>query len=149
MNRKLLFSFLLWTLAAFIPAVAQEQLTVYEDGAVTNQYVPVYGYYADAYLKSEYVVDASLLADMDGKYITNLTWYLSTPASAAWGVTFQVFLKEVESTTLADWQCSADDLVWEGVLDGTGSTMSIELDTPYKYAGGHLLVGVYGITKGD
>ncbi len=148
MNRKLLFSFLLWTLAAFIPAVAKEQLTVYEDGAVTNQYVPVYGYYADAFLKSEYVVDASLLADMDGKYITNLTWYLSTPASAAWGVTFQVFLKEVESTTLADWQCSADDLVWEGVLDGTGSTMSIELDTPYKYGGGNLLVGVYGITKG-
>lgn len=145
MSRKLLFSFVLWTLGTLIPSMA-EQLTVYEDATASDQYVPIYGYYADAYLKCEYVVNAELLTDMNGKYITNLTWYIATKASKAWAGTFRVFITEVESTTLSSWQCTASDPVWEGTLDATGESISIELSTPYHYGGGNLVVGVYGVS---
>ncbi len=87
---------------------------------------------------------------MDGMPISAMTFYLSSPASAAWTGTFQVFLKEVGSTTLSAFSGTADaTIVYEGTLDGTGSTMTVTFDNEYDYGGGNLLVGVYQTVKGN
>ena len=73
MNRKLLF-FVLWVLAAFMPAAAQNTLTVYE-GTVTSQYVPAYIAYWDDFAKSQVVIPAADLEEMAGGTITSIKFY--------------------------------------------------------------------------
>ena len=68
--RKLILNIIL-LLAMAMGAVAQETLTVY-DGTTTNGYVPVYGFYTDAYLKSEFVIPSSDLVVMSGKTISEI-----------------------------------------------------------------------------
>lgn len=54
------------SLMGFTQLRAQETLTVY-DGTTTNQYVPLYGYYADTQgTISEFIIPAETLADIEG-----------------------------------------------------------------------------------
>ena len=126
-----------------------ETLTVY-DGTASNDYVPVYGYYADAYLKAEFVMPAAELATMTGGDIVNMKFYALYPASEAWTSTFSVFMKEVDNTAIDAFSgTDGATVVYEGLLNGTGSEMIIHFSTPYHYNGGNLLVGVYNMTKGN
>ena len=132
-----------------MPAVAQQTLTVY-DGENVNSYVPVYGTWADAYNKCEFVMNAEELGDLpNGANILGLTWYLSTTPAAAWNGNFQVFIKEIDETTLSDFTGTEDATkVWEGPLDGTSGQVVLELTTPYTYGGGNLLIAVYQTQTG-
>lgn len=125
-------------------------LTVYNE-TDENEYVPVYGYYTDAYLKCEMVMPALQLSAMSGYDINKMKFYLSSPASDSWGAAnFKVFIKEVDYTTISDYQ-GVDDatVVYEGPLDGTQPIMEIEFNAPYHYNGGNLLIGVYNTVKGS
>ena len=125
-----------------------DTLTVH-DGTATSGLVPVQGTWADAYLKCEYVLPASELTAMNGQGIFDMTWYLSSPAATSWTGTFQVFLKEVASTTISAYAgTNGATVVYEGTLDGTATALKVEFSTPYLYNGGNLLVGVYQIAKG-
>ena len=147
--KKKVFSLMMMLLLAFMGIARADELTV-NDGTVTNGYVPVYGFYADAYLKCEYVVPADALADMIGGDISGMTYYISSPALDSWGAAnFQVFMKEVDFTTISAFQgLDGATMVYEGPLDGTQSTMGITFSTPYQYNGGNLLIGIYNIEKG-
>ena len=128
---------------------AQEELTVH-DGTATSSYVPVYGFYCDAYLKCEMVYPADELSDMLGGEISSMTFENSSPASEAWTATFQVFVKEVDGATISAFSgTDGADIVYEGNLDGTGNTMTVNFTNPYNYAGGNLLVGFYLISTGN
>ena len=120
------------------------------DGTVTNTCVPVDGYYTDWYQKSEFIIPANKLLQLEDNTISKMTFYLSSPASGSWGsAKFKVFLKEVDATTISNYYgTTGATTVYEGPLDGTKSTMDIEFTTPYLYHGGNLLVGVYQTTKG-
>ena len=138
-------------MAAFMPAIAQETLTVY-DGGATDGFVPVYGLYADAYNKCQMIMPADDLSDMLGGVISKITWYLATPAAAAWGGNFQIYLSEVSQTTFifGDFlDISGATLVYEGPLDGTNETMEIEFAQDYNYGGGNLLISVYETSPGS
>ncbi len=142
MRQKLLFTLVALALGAFSSLNAQNSLTVY-DGGATSAYVPVYGFYADAYQKIDMVMPAADLSEMEGGTITNITWYLATPAEAVWGGNFQIYLKEVAETTPTAYADVTDaTLVYEGPLDGTAEKLSIEFTTPYTYQGGNLLIAV-------
>ena len=142
MNRKVLLTMILWVMAAFMPAMAQSSLTVY-DGENINQYVPIYGYYCDSYLKCEFVIPATDLADLNGQQINELTWYLNTKPTKAWG-NFTVFIKEVAETTISEYSGLENaTVVYEGAIDATGDNFVIEFQAPYVYNGGNLLIGVY------
>jgi hypothetical protein len=132
-----------------MPAFAQETLTVY-DGDATNAYVPVYGFYCDAFNKCEYIMPADDLSEMEGATLTKMTWYLASPAEAVWGGNFQVYLKEVEENVASTSFYGTDGatLVFEGPLDGTGQTIEIEFANDFVYEGGNLLVCVYQVEKG-
>jgi hypothetical protein len=125
------------------------ELTVH-DGTSSNSYVPVYGFYADAYLKSETVYPAEELSEMAGGEISKITYYASSPATAVWTSTFQVFMTEVEETSLdAYHDFTGMTPLYEGILDGTGSEMEINFETPYQYNGGNLLIAVYSTSTGN
>ena len=148
MNKKLL-SLLLFVMAAFTTAFANE-ITVY-DGEATNVYVPIYGYWADSFNKCEFVMDASELQMAPGSTITGLKWYLSTIPNTAWGGNFQVFIKEVETTTLSAFVgTEGATVVWEGAVDATDASgvLALEFSQAYTYEGGNLLIGVYQTGEG-
>ena len=146
MKKKLLLLMLL--LISCWGGARAVELTVY-DGTATSQYVPVNGFSADYYLKCEFIIPADELVEMNGGTLSAMTFYPSTKASDAWTGTFQVFLKEVDFTTISAYQGTNDaTTVYEGTLDATGTTMSVNFPTPYTYGGGNLLVGVYEIISG-
>ena len=148
MNRNLLLTLILWVMAAFMPAMAQNSLTVY-DGDEGNSYVPVYGYYCDAFLKCEFVIPAADLAEMNGNAINEITWYLKTKPTKAWSDNFQVFMMEVEDATISDFYGPENaTVVYEGTFDASGENFTLVLEEPYVYNGGNLLIGVYQTDKG-
>ena len=145
--KKKLFSILALLCMAVTGAWAEE-LTVY-DGTGTINYVPFYGFYGDAYLKCEFVMPAADLSEMAGAEINAMTFYASSPAEAAWTSNVQVFMKEVAETTISSFYGTADaTIVYEGTLDGTQSSMTVNFTTPYTYGGGNLLIGFYNTTAG-
>ncbi len=147
---------LILLLAIFMPwqAKAQETLTVY-NGNETSQYIPMYGNYFDDYTKSECIIPASILNDMEGGTITAITFYAETVGTRTWENTNQkVFLKEVANTTLGGSYSgmTGATIVFDGRLEmPTTSTdgYTITFSEEYVYNGGNLLIGVYNDDDGS
>lgn len=126
---------------------ASGELTVH-DGTGWNGYVPVYGFYADAYLKSEFVMPASELTAMAGSDINSLKFY-AQQSSVNWGAAkFQVFMKEVTDETISAFS-GPGTVVYEGALSIENGEMNVEFTTPYTYNGGNLLIGFYLTEQGS
>lgn len=156
-NRKFILMLLL---ALFMPwqTKAQETLTVC-DGTnstlTTNNQVPMYGNYFDDYTKSEFVIPAEKLSEMDGAEISSIKFYISAVGSygSGWSGTHQVvFLKEVESATLSAFGGMEDaTVVFDGMFEepATNATeFEIVFSTNYQYQGGNLLIGIYNTDDG-
>jgi len=144
---KKVFLTLTMLLFAITGMIRAQELTVH-DGTTTNGYVPVYGFYADAYNKCEFVYPATELSDMVGGEINQLTFYASQ-TSVNWGsASFQVFMTEVSDATISAF-AGPGTIVYEGSLGITGNQMVVTLATPYTYSGGNLLVGFYQTAKGS
>lgn len=151
---------LILLLAIIMPwqAKAQETVTVC-DGSVpgttttTSNYIPIYGSYVDTNgTTSEFIIPATTegMDALVGGEISHLTFYI-TNNPATWGdPTIQIYMGEVEGTTLNSLYgpTSANvKIVVEKILSNTQAEMEIELDTPYTYEGGNLLIGTYVKTK--
>ena len=126
-----------------------DEVTAYSSATSAIQYVPMDGWRVSEYQKSEFVIPAAQLKAMDGGTISKMTFYMQTSATIEWVGPFQVFLKEVNSTTISDFSgTSGATIVYTGTLDARGSTMTIPFSSNYTYEGGNLLVGVYDIGTG-
>ena len=126
-----------------------EGIVVY-DGDATNGYVPVYGYYTDAYLKCETVYPSESLAALSGGSISAMRFF-SNQSNVNWGnAYFQVFLKEVDDTYINEFG-GVDDavVVYEGPISIVDGMMNVIFNTSYPYNGGNLLVGVYNMVQGS
>ncbi|MBO2522377.1 MAG: hypothetical protein CW336_00730 [Bacteroidetes bacterium] len=147
---KKVFLLLTMLLFAFVGTMRADEVTVC-DGTATNEYVPVYGLYADTQgCQSEFVIPASEIGILPGSQISKLTFYLRSPATAAWTATFQVYMTEIEGTTLSAFVGpSGCTQVYQGALNGTGSTMEVVFDNDYTYNGGNLLIGTFVSTAGN
>ena len=152
MKKARLFLLLLMAMVMPLAMFGQNTVTV-NNGTATNSYVPVYGLYTDTDgTTSEFIIPPTVdgMDLLTNGTISKLTFYLSTSASVAWTATFQVYMAEVESTTLsAVVGPEACTVVYTGTLDATGTTMEINLDQPYTYQGGNLLIGTYVQTAGN
>ncbi len=144
---NLIFALLLSLMG--VTQVKADELTVYE-GTKTNDYVPIYGYYADAYEKCEFIIPSTVLADMNGSQVSEMKFY-SSSSSISWGnAVFKVFLKEVGNTVLSAFLGDSDaTTVYEGSLNISGGQMVVSFSENYTYNGGNLLVGVYETTTGS
>ncbi len=133
-------------------ANAQNTLTVC-DGTTTNSNIPVYGYSGDTQgTTSEFVIPATTegMSSMTGMAITSMQFYVSSAAGAAWTATFQVYMKEIDGTTLSGTTGPGNcTVVYTGTLDATGTTMTVVFDEGFTYNGGNLLIGTYVQTAGN
>ncbi|MBQ8703008.1 MAG: fibronectin type III domain-containing protein, partial [Bacteroidales bacterium] len=130
---------------------AQATTLTVAEGTVTNGYVPVYGYYCDAFLRADFVYPSTMLANMASSAVSQMTFY-SNGSSISWGsASFNVYLTEVSSATLTDFYSGSNmTLVYSGSLSvGSDGTMTVPFTTPYIYNGGNLLVRVDNVVEGS
>ncbi|MBR0528107.1 MAG: fibronectin type III domain-containing protein [Prevotella sp.] len=147
--KKILFAMLM-LLTTGMSGFAQT-LTV-ANGTETNAYVPIYGYYADDYLISQTIYPASMLATMNGEDIISMLFYLSSSPASNWGVNFEVRLKEVPDSIFSSESfitTAATDVVYTGPMEPVSDQIEINLDVPYSYNGGNLLLEVRSLNTGS
>ena len=133
-----------------VPFSVEYSLTI-NDGTYSYSNFPVYGYNADCYQKSQFVIPASNLTNLQGMTLTEMQFYLSYKADKVWNGTFEVYLGPCDfdlfsSLSFAD--ISEHTKVYTGTLDGTGDTMNVVFDTGYTYTGGNLLVTFFEVETG-
>ena len=159
-NKTLLtkhFFLLMLLMAVFTPwaAKAQETTVTVCDGTApgtttsTCNYVPLYGSYVDTQgTTSEFIIPATTagMDELDGGTITKVSFYI-TNSPDSWGSpTIQVYMGEVEGTILNSLYGPTNSnvtVVATRVLSNTQATLEVELDVPYTYEGGNLLIGTY------
>ena len=142
MNNKSLLFLLLLALGLPWAANAQSPLTVC-DGTTTNEYVPIYGTWADAAQHNQMIYPATDLSVMNGMSITSMTFYLQSGATGNDIGSWTVKLGETTATTLTGLdETTSLTQVYSGAMtfDATAMTMSFEFDGGYTYHGGNLLV---------
>lgn len=145
---------LLMILTVGVGNVFGDELTV-ADGTKTTYQTPVYGYNCDKYVRSQILYPASMLTSMNGNNITAMTFYFETPSSNALSSTFQLYLKEVASSTTTlstTWtDMTGATKVFEGTIEAnnnTTKTLVIEFDTPFMYNGGSLVFDLKNTASG-
>ena len=144
---------ILTLLLAFIGLNAYaDELTVY-DGTDTASEIPFYASFAKSGIRSQFIIPADQLTNVNGCDITKLTFY-SSSASASFDEGVTVYLKEVDNATfttypavLEDW--SSMTAVYTGTISVSGNLMVINFDSPYTYNGGNLMIGLQVTTWGD
>ena len=153
---KKLMLFMLAAMLGIVAANAQGTGTVVvADGTATNQYVPIYGYYVDDFLRCQTIYPESMLTEIAGSEIQGITYYLSTPATGSWGssAVFEVKIGTVAASafeTTPSWMdVTSFSTVYTGVLDGTQSEMTINFDAPFTYTSGNLCIEVNVTTEGS
>lgn len=138
----------LWSsVISFVPTDRYEMII--NDGTVTNSYIPLYMLYLDeANNQSQFIVPAETLVAIAGDTITSLTFYANNTKDLG-DATFEVYMAEVDSTTLADTTAWSDlNLVMaEANLTLANNQMVVELSAPYGYLGGNLMIGFKQIAK--
>ena len=154
--------FTLIAVAALAFAAQANELTVCDNGVVGEDAWggwPVYGYWFDAEGMTQQIYPAEMLAEMAGGKITALKFY----TAATWGDDYASYsiafdgaevtlaLKEVDQT-----EFDADDPMIGGATvvavvepELGGLYLTFELNEPFEYNGGNLLVECYWDGYGD
>ena len=112
------------------------------DGTTTNNYVPVYGLWVDDHTKSQFIIPAENLSDLQFGTINKITFYAST-SSTNWGnASFNVYLSETEATTVSAYSDNFTSMtqVYSGSLGITNNEMAVTFSQPFTYFGGNLMV---------
>ena len=145
--RKLYFLFAIFVIFS-ASLQAQNQITVAND-TVTSGTIPVWGEQSNSYLHSQVIYPASMLTDMTGRFITAITFYLDNNPS--WTSTFKVGLKVVNENSFASTYISANiPTLYSGAFTvSNGNTLTIQLNTPFAYTGGNLLLDISTSSPGD
>ena len=124
------------------------------DGTGSNGYVPTYMGYWDDFTRSQYVIPAADLAEMNGATISALKFYTTTQNVPYTSVsTADVYLMEVDYTAISAFEPKANaTIVYQGTVSivaneaGDGGEMTIDFATPFVYGGGNLLIGMENTT---
>ena len=147
--RKIKLLLMLVAMFAGLASTYADELTVC-DGTTTNKYVPLYGYYADEVgTQSEFIIPASMLADMNGGSITSLKFY--TDSNVSWGaLQVKIYVKEVTEESLATGFVGEDgaSVVYTGSFTVESKEVTVPFSEAFSYSGGNLLVGLKVTTKG-
>lgn len=126
---------------------AQPQTLTVADGTTTNMNVPLFG--ASAYTSypqhTQLLYPEQMLGSMVGQYISELQFYCSQTAPS-YGGTLTVGLTTYEASNFAANELLdvTVDVVMEGNFVAGNGTYVFELQTPWLYTGGHLLVDIVG-----
>ena len=139
-----------WTNTVTFTPTNSYWLTVNE-ATNTNEYVPIYGYWCDAFAKSQFIIPAADLAEMQWDTINRMTFYASNE-SVNWGdARFEVYMTETDETTLsalADFS-DMEKIMNVGTLFISGNQMEVVFDAPFYYKGNNLMIGFLQTVKGS
>ena len=149
-TQKLACLFMVMLCCVSLQVMAQSELTV-ADSTATSSYVPAYGLYADTQnARSQCLYPSDLLTGMNGGTISQMTFYLSSPATDAWTGTFQVSIGETDETSLSNGWIEDDlTVVYTGAMDATGTTLTVVFEDGYTYNGGNLVFDWLVTTAGN
>ena len=117
--------------------------------SLTNGVVPIYGYWTDNLIKSQFVIAEANIEDMAYSTITDMT-FTASESSVSWGAAkFDVYLGVVSDNTISSLKSwSSLDKVYSGSLSVVNKKMTVTFDEPFYYEGGNLLVGFNQTTSG-
>lgn len=123
--------------------------TVNESGTDKNTSVPIIDRtYSESYMQSQFIIPASdiNLAAIQNTTVTKLTFYCSQSTINWNGATFEVYMNEVDKTvfnasSLENFTEWGTKVYNSGTLSVSNGKMVIELDTPYPYTNGNLMIG--------
>ena len=131
-----------------VPWVTQGQTLTVANGTDNSEYVPIYGYWADAAQHNQMIYPATSLSVMNGMQITQMVFYIdgsanngSNTAASRMG-TWTVSLGETTDTALSGLITTTLTQVYEGYFDCSTGTLTLQFDDPYTYHGGNLLVDI-------
>ena len=136
-----LLSAALMALAMFVPAQANEQLTIYP-GVGSSNYVPFWNIdFQSTGMHSQLIYPAEQVAAMAGQQINSVTFYL-TDGLMADGGQLVVKMGETETATYASAADFRTDLVQVAAMTLTPSVTEfvVEFSAPYNYQGGNLVI---------
>ena len=149
--------FTLFAVAALAFAAQANELTVCDNGEVGADawnHLPVWGYWFDSEGMTQQIYPAEMLADMAGGKITALKFY----TAATWGDPYTAYtiafdgaeillaLKEVEENAYDEEEPSmigGATVVAVTEAEYGGLYLTFELEEPFEYNGGNLLVECY------
>ena len=134
--------FTLFAVAAMAFAANAATLTV-ADGTEYNGHYPFYGLYYDTQgTTSQVIYPANELTDMVGKEITKLEFYATAPIGVTDG-DLEYALDIVDATefaTATPYELSENAVVGHSIPVNGSEVYVIELDEPFLYEGGNLLL---------
>ena len=120
------------------PVSAQNTLTV-ADGTTTNDYVPVYGYWADVDQHNQIIYPESMLGDMLSGSISSMTFYLNGNPTWANGYVASLGITQNDHFSSSTHDGSTLTQVCTGTISVSNNQLTFTFDAPYNYAGGNLL----------
>jgi len=137
---KKLFLFLLTVFClGSLTLSAQNTLTV-ANGTETNNYIPVYGYWADAMQQNQVIYPASMITQLQGQQITSMTFYPS--GNPNWGsITYTIRMAVVNDSVFATGtpMTGSMDIIYSGHVDIANDQLVFAFDDGFTYTGGHLI----------
>ena len=131
------------------------EITVAE-GTTTNMFLPVYGSYYEQVQLNQMIYPSSMLSDMEGKYITSITFY-PAPGTLDNGTAISGIMFSGGKVMLSLGSTSNSSFTSNAAISASVSQVSeinnvqqdqnltawtFTFDTPYLYEGGNLLVQV-------
>ena len=141
--------FTLLSCAAMVMSMNAANLTV-ADGTATNEQLPVYSYYGDVKTHGQFIYPASDLTAMQNASITSLTFYPGEKATKVMTSVYTVKLAVIEQSAFSDSYISAEmTTVYEGTIDASQTSITLEFSTPFAYTSGNLLVDIATKTAGN
>ena len=141
---------LLTLIMGFAPIQLWAQLTLtVADGTETNDHIPLYGFYMDSYIHSQFVYPESMLVDMAGGGIIEQMMFYTSESSVGWTSTVVVKIGVSPTSSLSSFSTEPTSTVYTGTLSVNANHMTIVFDSSFTYTSGNLLIDLYTTTKGN
>ena len=131
--------------------------TYASDAPTTNEYIPIYGYWADNNQHIQFIYPKSAISDLADAEITGLKFYTNAGYDSynfeknGNKPTYVITLLEVANSSLGtDFKpITGGQQVFSGQMTISSSQRSVSWSTPFVYSGtGHLLVDIQYTTAG-
>ncbi len=145
MRKKLFIISFLLLLCGVTRLPAQTNSTTVAEGTTTSNYIPIYGSYMSSWQHNQILYPESMLADMVGGTISEISFYTQAPGfNKTWDATMciRMGITENNSFTIADYMTDSLETVYIGTLAVVMGEMHIVFDSSFTYTGGNLLLDI-------